>query len=112
MLALGSMNGGQLSSYLMSVPADSPVFFNTLFEEARVCVAQLWGDAYPVEEILDDVENYRPLKFLNEGQILKLQVWELGILSRRGRANSGDMKETWNKIEHLGEVRDFRTENS
>lgn len=104
MLALGSMKGGQLSSYLMSVPANSPVLFNTLFEEARVCVAQIWGDAYPVEEILDDVENYRPLKFLNECQILKLQVWELGILSRRDRAIFEDMKETWTRIEHLGEV--------
>lgn len=104
MLALGSMNGGRLSSYLMSVPAESPVFFNTIFEEARVCVAQLWGTAYPVEELLDDMENYRPLKFLNECQILKLRVWELGIASRRDQVEFEIMDETWTRIEHLGEA--------
>lgn len=111
MLALGSMNGGQLSLYLMSVPADSPVLFNTLFEEARVCVAQLWGSTYPVEELLDDIENYRPLKFLNEAQTLKLQVWKLGIASKRDRVDFEDMEQIWNRIEHLGEVRLTRNWN-
>lgn len=104
MLALGSMGGGHLSLYLISAPPGSPVTFNTLFEEARVCVAQLWGSEYPVEELLDDVENYRPLKFINECQILKLQVWQLGIAATKNEIEPGAMEETWFKIQRLGEV--------
>lgn len=104
MLAMASMSRGQLASYLMSAPINSPVNFNNLFEDARVCVPQLWGPAYPVEELLDDVQNYRPLKFLGECQELKLVTWEVGVLARRGYVEPQRIESLWTKIQHLEEV--------
>lgn len=78
MLALGGVSDGELSFDLMRAHTASPVNFDRLFEEARVCVPQLWGSDYPVEELLDDIENYRPLKFVNTCQKLKLRIWKFG----------------------------------
>lgn len=78
MLALGGAGDGGLSFDLMRAPVNSPVHFDRLFEEARVCVPQLWGTEYPVEELLDDIENYRPLKFVHTCQKLKLRIWKYG----------------------------------
>lgn len=104
MLALGGLSRGHLASYLISASKDSPVNFDTVFEEARICVPQLWGSEYPVEELLDDVENYRPLKLLAECQPLKLLTLELGILAKKGQIDSQRMNCLWSRIQHLEEV--------
>jgi len=106
MLALVGMGGGRLTTDLMNAPADSPVCYNKLFEEARLCAPQLWGSAYPAQELLDDIENYRPLKFLHACQRLKLRVWRLGVKTlsagtQASQSNSGDL---WSDIMRTGEV--------
>jgi len=106
MLALGGMGGGHLTTDLMNAPAESPVCYSRLFEESRVCVPQLWGSEYPAEELLDDIENYRPLKFLHACQELKLSVWRLGL----GGTPMGDQaprpnsRNLWREIVQVGEV--------
>lgn len=98
------MSRGHLAAYLISAPKDSPVNFYTLFEQARVCVPQIWGSEYPVEEILDDIENYRPLRMLAECQELKLVTWELGNLIRMDQLHPQAMQDLWNRIQHFEEV--------
>ena len=66
-------------------------------------VPQLWDTEYPVNELLDDIENYRPLKLVHLCQKFKLRVWKLGksIVQNTG---SEDIHDLWNEIEQLGEV--------
>lgn len=99
------MGGGRLASYLVSAPKESPVQFSNVFEEARVCLPQIWGSEYPVDELIDDVENYRPLRLLFECQILKLATWELGVLARRGDIDPLKMHDLWCAIQRHEEVR-------
>lgn len=104
MLALGGVSGGQLSMDLMRAPLDSPVHFDRLFEEARVCVPQLWDVEYPVDELLDDIENYRPLKFVHLCQKLKLRIWSLGRALIQNAADLEESYSVWEEIEQIGEV--------
>lgn len=104
MLALGALGGGQLSLDLMEAPLDSPVHFDRLFEEARVCLPQFWDDEYPEGELLDDLENYRPLKFVHLCQKFKLRVWNLGKSIIQNGTNLEESQNLWNDLEQLGEV--------
>ena len=102
MLALGGMGGGRLTTDLIIAPPESPVAFTRLFEEARVCMSHLWGSDYPTEELLDDIENYRPLKMLSMCTKLKLEVWKLGLAGDAASGPTGTR--IWNDIEEVGEV--------
>lgn len=98
------MNGGRLSLDLLSAPADSPVANDHLFEGARKCLPKIWGSDYPAEQLLDDVENYRGLYFLNTCQKLKLSVWRLGIAAGQGCAITEGKTWLWSKIQEAGDV--------
>ena len=98
------MNGGQLSLDLLSMPPDSPLAYDRIWESARVCLPKLWGAKYPAEEILDDVENYRGLSFLFAGQKLQVHVWRLGVAQGQGKLVEDSKKALWKKIEEVGEV--------
>lgn len=104
MLALGGQGDGKLSMYLMDEPSNSPISFDRLFEEVRVCVPQLWGAEYPAEELLDDIENYRPLKFLYSCQALKLRIWKTGRTIIQGEDHIDGGNELWEDITQLGQV--------
>lgn len=60
-----------------------------------------------MEELLDDVENYRPLKLLAECQPLKLLTLDLGVLAKRGQLDSQRMENLWSRIQRLEEVGQF-----
>lgn len=104
MLALGGLGDGRLSMDLINEPLESPVSFDRLFDEARVCVPQLWGSDYPIEELIDDIENYRPLKFLYACQKLKLRVWKTGKAVVSGAQEVVSTGVLWKDIEQLGQV--------
>ena len=104
MLALGNMDGGQLSLDLLSAPAESPIAYDHIFEQARRCLPKIWGSEYPVESLLDDVENYRGLSFLHACQKLKLSIWKLGIAAAQGKPVSDSKMRLWYRIEDTGEV--------
>lgn len=98
------MNGGELSLDLLKAPAVSPVAYDQVFEQARRCLPKIWGPEYPIEELMDDVENYRGLSFLTVCQKLKLSVWKLGIAAARGHLVDESKMRLWNRIEETGEV--------
>lgn len=104
-LALSNLNGGQLCLDLMSVPRDSPLSYDRIWEAARVCLPKLWGGEYPAEEILDDVENYRGLSFLQAGQKLKLSVWQLVVAAGKGDDVKESRQRLQKRIEQIGDVR-------
>jgi len=98
------MNGGHLSLDLLSAPTQSPIAYDQVFEQARRCLPKIWGAEYPVEELLDDVENYRGLSFLNICQKLKLSIWKLGVAAAQGGLVVDGKAQLWKRIEETGEV--------
>lgn len=103
-LALGNMRGGQLSLDLLSLPPDSPLAYDRIWEGARLCLPKLWGPEYPHEEILDDVENYRGLSFLHQVQKLKLSLWRLGLVQGQGKRIDESKRRLWQRIEEIKQV--------
>lgn len=99
------MNGGHLSLDLLSAPTQSPIAYDQVFEQARRCLPKIWGSEYPVEELLDDVENYRGLSFLTVCQKLKLSIWKLGVAAAQGTVADESKERLWKRIEDTGEVR-------
>lgn len=104
-LALGNLNGGgHLSLDLLSAPAKSPIAYDQLFEQARRCLPKIWGSEYPIEELLDDVENYRGLSFLTVCQKLKLSIWKFGVAKAQEKPVEGSAEGLWRRIEETGDV--------
>ena len=106
-LVLGNMSGGQLSLDLLSLPPDSPLAYDRIWESARLCLPKVWGAEYPHEEILDDVENYRGLSFLHQVQKLKLSVWRLGLVQGQGKRMDESRQRLWVRIEEMEQVCPF-----
>jgi len=59
---------------------------------------------YPVEQLMDDLENYRGLSLIQHCQKLRLNVLNLGIASRNGFLNENSVANLWRKIQSVGEV--------
>lgn len=74
-----------------------------LFRSARSILPKMWGDIYPVTELVDDLENYRPLRLFHLCQGAKLELLRLG----RSEAHSqGDAtyRKLWQHIQNVGDV--------
>lgn len=104
-LAFSSMAGGRLWLDLLSEDANSPVSYDGLFYSARSCLPKLWGAQYPVSELLDDLENYRPLHFLHLCQKPKLGILNLATSSDMGRSDRAGQQQLWKELTKLGDVR-------
>jgi hypothetical protein len=103
-LALGNLHGGDLAHHLLSQRADSHMHQDRLFQEARTCLPRIWGAEYPPEQLLDDIENYRPLSLLQACEKLKVDLWNLGITSKSVSVEQSDLDRLWQKIETAGQV--------
>ncbi|EXJ79542.1 hypothetical protein A1O3_07821 [Capronia epimyces CBS 606.96] len=103
-LALGNLRGGELTQDLLSLRADSHLHQDRLFQEARTCLPRIWGANYPPEQLLDDLENYRPLSLLQACEKLKIELWSLGITSTNAAVDQRDLDLLWQKIETAGQV--------
>ena len=103
--ALGNINGGRLWMDLFSEAADSPISHDRLFHNARSCLPKLWGAQYPTSELLDDLENYRPLHFLHVCQKPKLGILNLANTSNSGPGEENGRQQLWKQIREIGEVR-------
>lgn len=57
---------------------------------ARLWGRCFWGDQYPDEEVLDDIENYRALELLHAGFCLRHRTWKVLIESAAGTAESAE----------------------
>ncbi|KAJ5953725.1 hypothetical protein N7501_008004 [Penicillium viridicatum] len=55
---------------------------------ARLWGRCFWGEQYPDEEVLDDIENYRALELLHAGFCLRHRTWKVLIESAAGTAES------------------------
>ncbi|KAI2673681.1 transcriptional regulator family: Fungal Specific TF [Penicillium roqueforti] len=59
-----------------------------LYRCARLWGRCFWGEQYPEEEVLDDIENYRALELLHAGFCLRHRTWKVLVESAAGAANS------------------------
>ena len=51
---------------------------------ARLWGRCFWGEQYPDQEVLDDIENYRALELLHTGFHLRYRTWKLLVDSGSG----------------------------
>ncbi|KAH0843756.1 putative transcriptional regulatory protein [Fonsecaea pedrosoi] len=102
-LAFSSMASGKLWMDLLSEDADSPVSYDGLFYSARSCLPKLWGPQYPVSELLDDLENYRPLHLLHLCQKPKLSILNLAASPDMGRGDKAGRQRLWKELTKLGD---------
>ncbi|OQD87826.1 hypothetical protein PENANT_c005G02551 [Penicillium antarcticum] len=58
---------------------------------ARLWGRCFWGEQYPDEEVLDDIENYRALELLHDGFCLRHRTWKALVDSAAGTADSADV---------------------
>ncbi|KAJ6029725.1 hypothetical protein N7499_005404 [Penicillium canescens] len=58
---------------------------------ARLWGRCFWGEQYPDEEVLDDIENYRALELLHDGFCLRHRTWKSLVDSAAGTADSADV---------------------
>lgn len=57
---------------------------------ARLWGRCFWGEWYPDEEVLDDIENYRALELLHAGFCLRHRTWKALIESATDTADSAE----------------------
>jgi len=55
---------------------------------ARLWGRCFWGEQYPDEEVLDDIENYRALELLHAGFLLRHKTWKVLVESAAGTVES------------------------
>jgi hypothetical protein len=51
---------------------------------ARLWGRCFWGEQYPDQEVLDDIENYRALELLHTGFHLRYRTWKILVDSGSG----------------------------
>lgn len=51
---------------------------------ARLWGRCFWGEQYPDQEVLDDIENYRALELLHNGFHLRYRTWKILVDSGSG----------------------------
>ncbi|KAJ5200851.1 hypothetical protein N7472_006055 [Penicillium cf. griseofulvum] len=57
-----------------------------LYRCARLWGRCFWGEQYPDEEVMDDIENYRALELLHAGFCLRYRTWKVLVESVAGTA--------------------------
>lgn len=68
-------------------PALSP---DHLHRCARLWGRCFWGEQYPDQEVLDDIENYRALELLHVGFCLRYQTWRALVDAGSDNADTPD----------------------
>ncbi|RTE82377.1 hypothetical protein BHE90_003045 [Fusarium euwallaceae] len=99
--ATGNVHGGQLCMDFSSREASDYISHERLFLSVRSILPKIWGDDYPVSEILDDLENYRPLRLYHLCQGAKLELLRLAR-STTG-PDSCSLQRLWRHIQSFGD---------
>ncbi|KAI8653807.1 Zn(2)-C6 fungal-type domain-containing protein [Fusarium sp. Ph1] len=99
--ATGNVHGGQLCMDFSSREASDYISHERLFLSVRSILPKIWGDNYPVTEILDDLENYRPLRLYHLCQGAKLELLRLAR-SATGPDNAS-LRRLWRHIQSFGD---------
>ncbi|KFY11016.1 hypothetical protein V492_04731 [Pseudogymnoascus sp. VKM F-4246] len=74
-----------------------------LYRRARIAGRDCWGEEYPEDAILDDVENYRPLKFLQHGLIMRSRIWQLAVARHEGKDATATPESLFEDLKEIGE---------
>ncbi|KAJ3510427.1 hypothetical protein NM208_g15530 [Fusarium decemcellulare] len=82
--ATGNLHSGKFCMDFSSRDANNYISHDHLFRSARSILPKIWGGMYPVSELLDDLENYRPLQ-------------------TQDKPDSSDAQKLWQYIENLGD---------
>lgn len=101
--ATGNINGGQLCMDLLSRDADDYISHERIFLSARSILPKIWGETYPVSELLDDLENYRPLRLFHLCQAAKLELMRLAR-SAIPDPDAADVQKLWKHTQNFGDV--------
>jgi hypothetical protein len=64
----------------------------------------MWGEQYPVSELLDDLENYRPLRLYHLCQGAKLELLRLARSTTQDGLEESSLKKLWRHVESFGDV--------
>ena len=76
-----------------------------IFQNARISGRHCWGEEYPEDELLDDLENYRPLEALHRVFLLRSRIWELAVAKYKGKRCPDTPETLMKEIKEIGEVR-------
>lgn len=95
------MSSGQFCLDFLSRDAHDYISHEHLFLSVRSALPKIWGEQYPVSELVDDLENYRPLRLYHLCQGAKL---ELLRLARSTTREEGSLKKLWGHVESFGDV--------
>ncbi|KAF5002743.1 hypothetical protein FGRMN_140 [Fusarium graminum] len=98
--ATGNMNSGQFCLDFLSRDAHDYISHEHLFLSVRSALPKIWGEQYPVSELLDDLENYRPLRLYHLCQGAKL---ELLRLARSTTQDTSSLKRLCIQVERFGD---------
>ncbi|KAL5352971.1 hypothetical protein ACLOAV_002920 [Pseudogymnoascus australis] len=74
-----------------------------LYRRARISGRHCWGEEYPEDAILDDVENYRPLEFLHHGLLMRSRIWQLAVARHGGKDTSETPESLFEELMEIGE---------
>ncbi|KAI1490750.1 hypothetical protein F5X96DRAFT_634543 [Biscogniauxia mediterranea] len=61
---------------LFSNTSNSSLSLTQLYRDARVAFPSLWGDKYPVDCRIDDVESLRPFDLVHRLHMLRCKIWK------------------------------------
>ncbi|KAF0638933.1 hypothetical protein FPSE5266_06621 [Fusarium pseudograminearum] len=102
--ATGNINSGQFCLDFLSREAHDYISHEHLFLSVRSALPKMWGEHYPVSELLDDLENYRPLRLYHLCQGAKLELLRLARSTTHDGSEASSLKKLWRNVEHFGDV--------
>ena len=105
--ASGNANCGRLCTDLLARDTNDFISHDNLFRSARSVLPKIWGETYPVTELLDDLENYRPLRLYHLCQAAKLDLLRLTRSAGHSQQDDVSPQKLWENIQNFGDVCDF-----
>jgi len=76
-----------------------------IYLNARIAGRRCWGEEYPADEVLDDLENYRALDVYHHTFVLRSRIWQLAMARYEGRECTDTPESLMKEINEIGEVR-------
>ncbi|RGP74687.1 transcriptional regulatory [Fusarium sporotrichioides] len=101
--ATGNINSGQFCLDFLSRDAHDYISHEHLFQSVRSALPKIWGEQYPVSELLDDLENYRPLRLYHLCQGAKLELLRLARSTTHDGSEENSLKKLWRHVENFGD---------
>lgn len=81
-----------------------------LFTFARSSYRWMYGDDYPIEEVRDDLENYRPLEMIHHDYTFRYRICRATVSQSLGdEAGMESAQCIWDDLVAFGEVCEWST---